>query len=87
MNPESLEAYESSDKQRIRERVYEAILEAGSDGLTSDELATTWNVRSSDISSRFSDLKKAKRIHQIGRWKTRTGGSAGVHAATQALAV
>jgi predicted HTH transcriptional regulator len=49
-----------------RRKVYEAIKESGSFGLSCRELANEMGVGMNNISGRFSELKKANKIKQIG---------------------
>lgn len=62
LSPQSIAAYDSlvrsgklTDDQK---RVYRAIKEAGSRGVSCKELAHVWGVGSNEISGRFTELKR-----------------------------
>lgn len=50
-----------------RRRVYDAIKASGSSGITCRELAHEMGVGMNHLSGRFSELKRANKIKQIGR--------------------
>lgn len=52
-----------------RFRVFEAIRESGSLGITCKELSEQWGVGMNHLSGRFSELKRDNKIKQIGRRK------------------
>jgi len=60
-----------------RARVHQAILAAGSAGLTVDELAAAWDQPPNRISGRFTELKAAGLLELAGHRRTRAGSAAG----------
>lgn len=66
----------SAVRTEQRRRVWEAILAAGADGLTVDELAVKWDTTPNRISGRFTELVASEVILPAGRRRTRTGNTA-----------
>lgn len=68
-----------------RERVFRAIRERGTDGLTVHELAETWGVTPNAISGRFSELKADGRIEKVGTRANSNGNRSGVCVAVECM--
>jgi len=77
-NAQSVAAF-SGDTSQQRMQVLEAIREAGSHGLSCDELSAKWGVGCNAISGRFSELKMTGLIVKSGLRPTRAGKNAAVY--------
>lgn len=78
-NPQSVAAEPSKEsKEALRRRILQAIQEAGSWGISCDELAAKWNVGNHTLSPRFSELKANGMIRQIATRPTRSGKPAAI---------
>lgn len=66
-NEQSAAAFEKIVKSlpSMRRIVFDAIAHAGKEGLTCKELARAWGCGMNEISGRFTELKRDKRIHRI----------------------
>ena len=79
-NPESTAAFRrlAPIRRKQAQRVLDAVLAAGADGLTCRELAERWGKGMNAISGRFSELKACeppliRRVYRDGRPVTRAG--------------
>lgn len=68
-NPCSEEAFNRASLTipECRQKVLDAVREAGSQGITCRELAAVWFVGMNVISGRFSELKKAGLVKDSGK--------------------
>ena len=77
-NAESQAARKRCNTAEQRERVFAAIREAGTEGLTCHELAARWGVSPNKISGRFSELKRNGLVRKNGTRTNDAGAKCGV---------